>query len=452
MIKRSTFLTFLVLVFYPLFITIIIPCVFRVPFDTETIGRFIIPFQFQGNANIPWAVMESTQWEIFRPVYSLSFLSDYALWGTDNRMYHMTDLILSWLCYCMVFFLLKRRFGFFTAALTVCLWTVHPSQPMSLLKMFGRNDRLVTLFTVAALLTYDMSLIKNERRKFLFTLTLFFVILATLSKDTGIFYALLLPAWSILGRERSVKETVRSDHLLWSGLLLLAVLFIVLRSIVGFGISIDSEGINFGYSYLLGLSILIQMGIPLISDWNLDPYVVCIISTVVVGIIVFCRKCPGTMRFGAFAFSVFIFPFPFYWVQETYLWGYWLWASLALAGGVAYLFDKYIKHWDITAKLLFFTALVITFSLSAVWSTRVTRVISSPMIEMHETAMFAVSSEDGPVYSEETALSINPALLHRLDHCYTMECSKIRQYIIHLIQVETGNPASTMDSVIPREN
>ncbi len=445
MIKRSTFMIFLVLMFYPLFVTAVMPGIFRTPFDAETIARFIIPFQFQGNANIPWAVMESTQWDIFRPIYSLSFLSDFVLGGTDHTMYHLTDLLLSWLCYGLIFFLLKRQFGFLTAAIAVCLWAVHPSQPMSLIKMFGRNDRLVTLFTVAALSTYDMSFIKNERRKLFFTLTMFFVILATLSKDTGIFYALLLPAWSILVRKRSVKETVKSDYPLWSGLLLLAVLFVVLRSIAGFSASIDSEGLNFGYSYFLGLSILIQMGIPLISDWNLDPYAVCIISTVVVGIIVFCRKCPGAMRFGAFAFTVFIFPFPFFWVQETYLWGFWLWISLALAGCLVYLFNKYIKQWNMAGKLLFFTALALAFSLSAVWSRRVTRVVSSTMIEIHEIAMFAVSSEDGPVYSEENAFSLNPELLRHLGCCSSVERTKTRLYIIRMIQVETGNPASTMN-------
>ncbi len=108
MIKRNTLLTLLVIVFYPVFVSGVLTDVFNTPFGPETVTRFIIPFQFQENASISWTVMESTEWDIFRPVYSLSVLSDYALWNTNARMYHITDLLLSWLCYILVFFLLKN--------------------------------------------------------------------------------------------------------------------------------------------------------------------------------------------------------------------------------------------------------------------------------------------------------------------------------------------------------
>ncbi|MCD4775830.1 MAG: hypothetical protein K8S15_07235 [Candidatus Aegiribacteria sp.] len=452
MIKRHIFLILLVLMFYPLFVTTIIPDVLRTPFDTETIGRFIIPFQFQGNDNIPWAVTESVQWDIFRPIYCLSILSDYVLWDTDARMYHVTDLLLSWVCYCLAFFLLKRQFGFLTAAIAVCLWTVHPSQCMSLLKIYGRNDRLVTLFTIAALFTYDMSFIKNEHRKLLFTLTLLFVILSTLSKDTGIFYCLLLPAWSILVKKRSIKETVKSDRMLWSGLLFLIVMFVVLRSIADFSIAIDSDGLNLGLNYFRLQSILIQMGFPLPPVWNLNPFAVCAITALAVITAVFSRKCPGAIRFGAFSFSIFIFPFPFFWIQDSFLWGFWLWISLAMAGSAVYLFDKYVKNRNIVFKLLTFSVLIIVLSISAVWSIRVTRRISAPMIEMHEIAMYAVSSEEGPVYSEENIFSRFPGWAHRMNHGPVEERMKFSLYIVHMIRVETGIFASTMNSPFIREN
>lgn len=448
MVKRRTFLIFLVLVLYPLLVIAIMSDIFRISFDAETITRFIIPFQFQGNANIPWAVMESTQADIFRPIYSLSILSDYVLWGTDHTMYHVTDLLLSWLCYCLVFFLLKRQFGFLTAAIAVCLWAVHPSQSMSLLRMYGRNDRLVTLFTVAALFTYNMSFIKNERRRLLFYLTLLFVILSTLSKETGIFYSLLLPAWSILVKKRSVKETLKSDYLLWSGLLLLVVLFVVLRSIAGFSVSINSGGLNLGYIYFQLLSTLILMGLPLLSGWNLNPIAVCVITTLAVGAAVFSRKCPGAIRFGAFAFSVFIFPFPFFWIQGSFLWGCWLWVSLGLAGCVVYLFNRHIEHRNRTVKLLFLTALVFALFLSTVWAKRVTRLISAQPIQIREIVMFVVSSEEGPIYSEENIFAQFPEWERKID-CLTVEVRcKMRRYLIEMIQLETGNPTSTMNSIL----
>lgn len=448
MIRRNAVLTFIVLVFYPIFIVGVTPEIFRTPFDSETISRFIIPFHFHENANIPWAIMESAQWDIFRPVYSLSVLSDYVLWGTNARMYHVSDLILSWACYILVFLLLKRQFGFLTAAIAVCLWTVHPAQPMSLLKVFGRNDRLVTLFTVAALSTYDVSIRANTHRKLLFCLTLLFVVLATLSKDTGIFYSLLLlPAWSILARKRPIREIVTSDRLLWLSLFLLAVLFAVMRHLAGFSISIDSEGLNLGLRYFQGLSALILTGIPLISTLNLNPVAVCVISITAAGTIVFCRKCPGATRFGTFAFCVFIFPFPFFWIQGTFLWGFCLWISLALAGCATYIFDKYIRHRGNTYKLLSISILVLIFSLSALWSSGVTGHISTPMIKMHEITIFAISSEEGPVYSEENILTKFPGWAQNMENCTFEEDSKIYTYITELIQVETGNPESVIERV-----
>jgi len=76
------------------------------------------------------------------------------------------------------------------------------------------------------------------------------------------------------------------------------------------------------------------------------------------------------------------------------MWGYWLWASLGFAGCAAYLFDRHIKHRNRTVRLLYFTIFVFVLSFSSVWSAGITRHISAPAIEMHEIAMFAVSSEE----------------------------------------------------------
>ena len=445
MIKRSTVFTFIVLIFYPLFIVGTIPEIFRTPFDTETISCFIIPFHFQENANIPWAVMESTKWDIFRPVYSLSVLFDYVLWGTNARMYHVTDLILSWTCYILAFFLLKRQFGFLTAAIAVCLWAVHPAQPMSLLNIYGRNDRLVTLFTVAALSTYDISISKNVRRKSLFTLTLLFTVLAVLSKDTGIFYSLLLlPAWSFLVRKDSIRKIITSDHFLWLGLFLLAVLFVVLRHLAGFSASIDSEGINLGFRYFQGLSRLILMSLPIPSGWSPGTTAVCMVSAVATGATVFCRKCPKAMRFGALAFSVFIFPFPFFWIQESFLWGCSLWMSLWATGCAVFLYGKYIKPRGKKASLVSLMLLAVILSLSSLWSIRITRHISALFIRISDIAKYAVSTEEGPVYPQENIFS-QFSDWRELDTFSDEEQCKINKYVIELIQLETGNPESVIE-------
>lgn len=444
MIKRNTLFALLVIAFYPLFVGGVLSDVFNTPFGPETVTRFIIPFQFQGNANIAWTVMESTQWDIFRPVYSLSVLSDYVLWGTNARMYHITDLLLSWLCYTLVFFLLKRQFGFMTAALTVLFWAVHPAQPMSLLKILGRNDRLVTLFSVAALYTYDSSFGEKTHRRFLYLLTLLFVILAVLSKDTGIFYALILPGWSILAKGRSIKETVFFDRFLWLGLVVLGTLFVSLRHLAEFSITIDAGELNLGFKYFQGLAILILKGLPLPHGLTLNPIAVCSFSLMVVVTAVLWRKCPKPVRFAVFAFGVFIFPFPFFWTQNTFLWGFWIWASLALAGSTVFIFNKVIKQRNMTVRILSITAIVSILALSSLWSARVADEISAPLIEKHEIARFAISAGCGPVYSREMIFAGFPDWAVEMEGFSAEEYRKKTNYIVGLIQLETGNPASTV--------
>ncbi len=315
---------------------------------------------------------------------------------------------------------------------------------MSLLKILGRSDRLVTLFSVAALYSYDSSFRENAHRKFLYLLTLLFVILAVLSKDTGIFYALILPGWSILAKGRSIKETALSDRFLWLGLVVLGTLFVFLRHLAGFNVTIDAGELNLGFKYFQGLAILILKGLPLPHGLILNPIAVCSFFLVVVATAILWRKCPKPVRFAAFSFGVFIFPFPFFWTQNTFLWGFWIWASLALAGGTVFIFNKVIKQRNMTVKILSITVIVSILAYSSLWSARVADEISAPLIEKHEIARFAISAGCGPVYSREMIFAGFPDWAGRMEGYSDEEYRKKITYIIKLIQLETGNPASTI--------
>ncbi|RKZ02355.1 hypothetical protein DRQ21_08960 [Candidatus Fermentibacteria bacterium] len=445
MIKRNTIIILLVVAFYPIFVTTALPSIFNTPFGAETVTRFIVPFEFHGNANINWAVMESTRWDIFRPVYSLSVLADYTLWGTNAHLYHLTDMLLSWLCYTMVFFLLKRRFGLLTAVLTVVLWAVHPAQPMSMERIIGRSDRLVTIFTVASLLSYDFSFSQIRHQHKLHLLTVFFTILAALSKDTGVFYALVLPGWSVLARGISLKETIISHKKLWLELTALGILFVLLRYLAGFSASIDAGQLNLGLNYFYGLSAFIMSGFPFPVEWIPDPVVVCVLAIATTGAVIFCKKSPGSSRFGAFAFSIFIFPFPFYWFQHTVLWGFWIWISLAFAGFANLVFKKFISRAGVTLQILFFFVITAIYSATAVWSAGIARTSCVPMFRIQEAVSSVTSVEDGPVYSEEFLFAALSGSFSDNEDFSQEEYQKIRTYIIELIQVETGNPAATIE-------
>lgn len=58
--------------------------------------------------------------------------------------------------------------------------------------------------------------------------------------------------------------------------------------------------------------------------------------------------------------------------------------------------------------------------------------------------MYAISSEDAPVYSEENILTRFPGWTREMEGLSAEERNKKCTYIIKLIQVETENLASTV--------
>lgn len=433
--------TLLVLIAYPAIVLIFMSDIFSLPFDTETVTRFITPFTFQGHDRVGWAVIESTQWDIFRPVYSLSILLDHTMWGSNAVMYHFSDLFLSWICYAAAFFLLKRRFGFFIASASVLLWALGPAQAMSLFKIFGRNDRLVTIFTVLGLLLYDRYCDSSGRRRaVLLGATVLSIILATLSKETGIYYSVLLPIWGIVVLRRRLPELLKSDALLWIIVVFLGAAFFLLRHMAGFQLSIDSEGFVSGVDYIRGMSSLILMGIPFQARIVFSPYVICGAAAAAVAATVLIRRLPDSSRFGAIAFTAVILPLPILWIEYSFLWGFSLWASLWTAGLISLMavpLWRRMKTAGRWAAAVIATAVLVLYGM---WSGRVTEMISASMFEANRIVMYAVSVSQGPVYSSNEIEGPFSAWWSAVEDQPLREREKMLFYVSELVRLETGNP------------
>jgi len=431
----------LVLIAYPVIVLLFMSDVFRIPFDTETVSRFITPFTFQGHDRVGWAVVESTQWEIFRPVYSLSILLDYRMWGTSAAMYHVSDLLLSWMCFAAVFFLLKRRFGLFIASAAVLLWALGPAQSMSLYKIYGRNDRLVNLFIVTALLLYDRYCDSSGRnRTVLLVMTVLSVILATLSKETGIYYSILLPIWGIVVLKRRLSELLRHDALLWIILAIMGAGFFLLRHLAGFQLSIDSEGFVSIANYFRGMSSLILMGIPFQARFAFNPFAVCGITAAAVAATVLVRKFPDSSRFGALAFTVVILPLPILWIESSFLWGFSLWACLWATGLISMIAVPLWRRMKSGGKLVLAVFSAVALLSYGIWTGRVTEMISASILETNRVALYAVSVSSGPVYCLDEIEDSFPSWWRRVEDMPVMEKEKMLNYISELVRLETGDP------------
>ena len=82
---------------------------------------------------------------------------------------------------------------------------------------------------------------------------------------------------------------------------------------------------------------------------------------------------------------------------------------------------------------------------SGQWSSNISRLISSPLIEYATIANYAVSSEEGPVYSEENISNRFPDWAREMEGFPTEEQNKKSNYLVELIQVDTGNPNAVVE-------
>lgn len=87
----------------------------------------------------------------FRPVVTLSYALDYAVWGLKPFGFHLTNLVIHWLCCLMVFRLATGEGARPAASLFgAALFAVHPVHVESVAWISGRTDLLCALFMLAA--------------------------------------------------------------------------------------------------------------------------------------------------------------------------------------------------------------------------------------------------------------------------------------------------------------
>ncbi len=91
----------------------------------------------------------------YRPIVTLSYFVDYALWGEDPAGYHATNIFLHMANVLLVFgigcILLRSREAAFVAA---AVFAVHPVHTESVTWISGRTDLLASVFVLASVRQY----------------------------------------------------------------------------------------------------------------------------------------------------------------------------------------------------------------------------------------------------------------------------------------------------------
>ena len=251
----------------------------------------------------------------YRPILTLSFMFDAQFGKTDPKVYHFTNItfhILSCLLLLQFFCLLKLRLE--TAFVLTLVFAVHPILSQAVGWIPGRNDALLTLFTLASLIYFLLAI---ERSKTLYILLhLFFFMIVLFTKESAIFlpFLCLYYLFFIFKKKLIPKQWL----ILISGYLTIMLLWFVLRK-AAFSepsniLTLSSLNSNFFENLLLLLQYLTKIIIPYklstvstVKDIN---YVLgCVaFSLVTLGIVLSKRKRWNRISFGVIWFLLFLLP------------------------------------------------------------------------------------------------------------------------------------------------
>lgn len=144
----------------------------------------------------------TTKGALYRPALILSYFIDYRLWQENAFGYHLSNLILHIANCVILFYLILLLTGSINiSSITAALFSVHPVQVESVTWIAGRNDLMMSLFILLALLFY-------LRNKLILSWISFFV--AVFTKETAIFLFVLFLLYDAVFRPEAKRA--KSDY------------------------------------------------------------------------------------------------------------------------------------------------------------------------------------------------------------------------------------------------
>jgi len=161
----------------------------------------------------------NTNLSYYRPVLTLSFMADYVWAGINPFSFHLSNILFH-LINCILVFILLTKLGL-KRSLSFCwtlIFTVHPLFSQVVAWIPGRNDSLLSLFTLASWIM----LIEYSQKKMAVFLAVqaVFLSLALLTKETAVLLPIMLLAyWLLIARERFLSKNTLTMLVVWGILL-----------------------------------------------------------------------------------------------------------------------------------------------------------------------------------------------------------------------------------------
>ena len=177
----------------------------------------------------------------YRPILSLSFVLETLLFGENSKVSHTTNIILFILSiYLMYVFLLKLQLNKYVLQCVLLMSAVHPALTSVSVWIAGRNDSLLTIFTILSLINV-LEYLQNNKLKNL-VLTIVFFAISLFTKESAIVLAVIIPVFMFSINKFNIKKLLN----IYFGFILFIILYFVLRSFA----SVNSSFVT-GYNTFL---------------------------------------------------------------------------------------------------------------------------------------------------------------------------------------------------------
>ena len=143
----------------------------------------------------------------YRPVVTLSYFVDYAIWQLRPWGYHLTNLVIHtlnvYLVYFAVYHLFKNRI---TAFISCLLFSIHPIFSEAINAVSYREDLLSASFLLVAFILFIKYNESTNRRYFItwYALSLLTYLLAMLSKETAFVLPFLILSYDLIFQKNHI--------------------------------------------------------------------------------------------------------------------------------------------------------------------------------------------------------------------------------------------------------
>jgi hypothetical protein len=186
--------------------------------------------------------------DYYRPLVTISLIVDAQVSGMSAWMYHCSNVILHIIVCCLIFyFLSKLQFSRIVSLIASMLFAVNPMVTQAVAWIPGRNDSLLTIFTLLSFITLNRFLATKRLHHLGVHLLLF--LLSLLTKETALVLPVLFLLFSYLIARLPLfsKDNIR----LMIGWLSVIVVWFIMRSWAFAGVQ------NHGGVYILSTPVTI---------------------------------------------------------------------------------------------------------------------------------------------------------------------------------------------------